>query len=126
LGERAVELYGWLIKRKISPVLGDTRLGRLTPSVVRGWHSGLAKATPTTAAKAYRLLSQIMKTVVSDEIITRNPCQVKGAGTERAAERPVVTVAEIAALAEAMPATLRAVVLLATWCQLRRAEFLGL
>ena len=45
---------------------------------------------------------------------------------ERPAERPVATVREVEALEAAMPEHLRLIVLLATWCQLRRAELLGL
>ena len=45
---------------------------------------------------------------------------------ERPAERPVATVQEVEALEAAMPEHLRLIVLLATWCQLRRAELLGL
>lgn len=45
---------------------------------------------------------------------------------ERPAERPVATVREVEALEVAMPEHLRLIVLLATWCQLRRAELLGL
>jgi integrase len=55
-----------------------------------------------------------------------NPCQVKGGGVENAAERPIASVAEVGALADAMSEHLRVVVLLASWCQLRRAELLGL
>lgn len=45
---------------------------------------------------------------------------------ERPVERPIATVAEIHALETAMPEHLRLIVNLATWCQLRRAELLGL
>jgi len=45
---------------------------------------------------------------------------------ERAAERSIATVAEIEALTAAMPERLRLIVLLATHCQLRRGELLGL
>lgn len=38
----------------------------------------------TTAAKAYRLVSSMMKAAVADEVIARNPCQIAGATTERA------------------------------------------
>lgn len=102
------------------------QLGKVNPSTVRGWHAALAKRGPSTAAKSYRLLSEILRTAVADEIVTRNPCQVKGAGNEKPAERPVVSVAQIAALTDAMPKSLRVVVLLAAWCQLRRAEIMGL
>lgn len=126
LAERTFELYRWLLDTKVLPALGDRQLGRLTPGVIRSWHAELAKRRPSSAAKSYRLLSTIMRTAVADEIVTRNPCQVKGASSERAAERPVITVAQIGALADAMPKKLRIVVLLASWCQLRRGEIMGL
>lgn len=126
LAERTVELYQWLLDRHVNPSLGSVTLAGLTPSRVRNWHGSLSKAHPTVAAKSYRLLSSMMRTAIACEIISRNPCQVEGAGMERAAERPVATVAEVAALADAMPAHFRLLVLLAAWCQLRRAELLGL
>ena len=67
-----------------------------------------------------------MRTAVTDGLVLQSPCKVNGAGVERSAERPVATVAEIEALATAMPEHLRLVVLLAAWCQLRRGEILGL
>src|SRR5581483_12465344 len=36
-----------------------------------------------TAARCYRLLRTIMNTAVTDELVVKNPCQVKGAGAER-------------------------------------------
>jgi integrase len=100
-------------------------MGR-SPSSVRAWHSRLAAQYPSTAAKAYRLLATIMKTAVTDDRIPRTPCRVEGAGVEDAAERPTATVAEVAVMADAMPARFRAIVLLATWCQLRKGELLAL
>jgi hypothetical protein len=126
LAVRTRELYGWLLDKHILPTFGDIALADLSPSVVRAWHAALAVDRPTTAAKAYRLLSSILRTALTDEVITRNPCQVKGAAVERAPERPVVSTAEVEALAEAMPEHLRVAVLLAAWCQLRRGELLGL
>jgi hypothetical protein len=43
-------------------------------------------ASPNTVAKAYRLLGRIMDTAVEAGLIVRNPCSVKGAATEGAAE----------------------------------------
>ena len=51
---------------------------------------------------------------------------MKGAAVEHAPERPIATIAEVGALADAMPDHLRVAVLLAAWCQLRRGELLGL
>jgi len=126
LAERTREMYRYLLDKHVFPTLGTTTLGSLSPSDVRKWHQGIADAHPTTAAKAYRLLSTIMKTAVSDEVVARNPCQVKGASVEKAPERPTASMAEVQALADAMPENMRVAVLLASWCQLRRGELLGL
>src|SRR5665213_2008493 len=107
LAVRTVELYRWLLRRHIEPTFGDVPLGSLTPAGVRLWHAGIARQHPTTAAKAYRLLSSIMRTALVDELIAKSPCQVRGAAVEKAPERPIATMAEAEQLAEAMPTRLR-------------------
>ncbi len=53
------------------------------------------------AAKAYRLLRAVLTTAVEDDkLLPRNPCRIRGAGSERAAERPVLTVQQVFDLAE--------------------------
>jgi len=88
------------------------------------WNNGSFMVV--AGAKAYRLMRRILATAVADELIARNPCLVRGAGQEKSPERPVASIAEVDALAAAMPEPLRMAVLLAAWCQLRRAELLGL
>ena len=126
LAVRTVELYRYLLDKYTLPSLGRTALASLSPSTVRGWNADLAARHASTAAKAYRLLSTIMRTAVADGLIVASPCRVTGAGSERADERPIATVAEVTALYEAMPERLRLIISLATWCQLRRGEILGL
>ena len=126
LATRTAELYRYDLDRHILPRFGSISMGAVTVSAVRSWHSQLAKETPSTAAKCYRILATIMKTAVTDGIIIQSPCRVPGASSEKSTERSVATIAEVAALAEAMPERLRIAVLLATYCQLRRAEVLGL
>jgi hypothetical protein len=43
-------------------------------------------------AKAYRLLRTMLGTAVEDRVLRSNPCQIRGASTERIAERPLLTV----------------------------------
>lgn len=126
LGERTAELYEWLLEKHILPTFGDVPLADISPSAVRVWNADLAAKHATTAAKAYRLFSSIMKVAVADERLPRNPCQVKGACSEKAPERPVITVAQVNALANAMTDHLRIAILFAVWDQLRPAEILGL
>lgn len=105
LAERTIELYRWLLDRHIEPTFADMSLEGIAPPDVRAWHADAARRHPTTVAKAYRLLSSIMRTAVADELIRRNPCQVRGAAVEKAPERPTATIAEVEALADAMPPT---------------------
>jgi integrase len=126
LAERTVELYAWLLARHVVPTFGAVPLPSIGTADVRRWHAGIARTRPTTAAKAYRLMSSIMRSAVMDGLIEKSPCQIRGASVERAPERPVATMAEVDAMTELMPADLRIAVILAAWCQLRRGEVRGL
>jgi hypothetical protein len=95
---------------------------------VRSWRKKLLDSgvSTVTTAKAYRLLKAILNTAVDDGIIRRNPCRIKGAGQEASAERPVLTIAEVYALADAINPRYRALVLLGTFASLRWAELAAL
>lgn len=111
----------------VYPTLGAVELGKISPSAVRAWHADLStKLGPATVAKCYRILRAILATAVADELITRNPCKIDGAGVEHAAERPTATVAQVWQLADAMPDRYRCLVVLAGFLGLRLGELLGL
>jgi integrase len=118
--------YQNLLDRHILPSLGDYPLSGLDLGRVRTWWSNLHSAAPTTAANAYRLLSTICTSAVDENKIHKSPCRIRGAGTERAAERPTITVAELNEATQQMPDWYKLAPQLATWCQLRRGEVLGL
>jgi integrase len=61
-----------------------------------------------------------------DEIIRRNPCRVKGAGQDKAHERPTATLEQVFAIAEHIQPRYRLLILLATFAQLRFGELLAL
>jgi len=126
LAERTIELYEWLLARHIVPTVGSAPIPSIGTAAVRRWHAGIARTHPTTAAKAYRLMSSIMRSAETDGDIDENPCQVRGAAVELAPERPIATMAEVDASEELMTSTLRIAVVLAAWCQLRRGEVRGL
>ncbi len=126
LAVRSREAYEYLFVKYIDPELGHHSLAALSPSLVRSWNAQLAATLPSTAAKSYRLLSTMMKTAVMDGLIGSNPCRVTGASSEHPDERPIASPDDVRALAAAMPTRLRIVIALATWCQLRRGEILGL
>lgn len=126
LAIRTRETYLFLLDHLILPDLGTIEVSRLSPTEIRVWHARHFALHASSAAKAYRLLSTIMRTAVDDGLISTSPCRVRGAGTERAAERPVATVDEILRLHAAMIPRLRIAIDLAVWCHLRRGEMLGL
>lgn len=66
-----------------------------------------------------------MQTAVEDELIRRNPCSIRGAGREDADERPVATVEQVFALAEAIGIRRRLMVLLGAWVASMRPEELA-
>jgi integrase len=79
------------------------------------------------AAKAYRLLRAVLMTAVKeDELIRINPCRIPGADQEKASERPVLTVAQVFALAEQVPDRYRALILVSTFGCLRWGEVAAL
>lgn len=79
------------------------------------------------AAKAYRLLRAVLMTAVrEDEILRSNPCRIPGADQEKPPERPVLTVAQVFALADLTPRRYAAMVLLATFGCLRWGELIAL
>jgi integrase len=118
--------YAWLRKSKILPTLGAEAIGTLKPSTVRAWYMAQRAQHAPTADDAYRYLRAVLNTAIADELIVRNPCQVKGAGQVQAAERPVATLAELRVAQGAIPERYRAGFALAAWCMLRRGEVLGL
>jgi integrase len=119
--------YEGLLRRNIAPILGALPLARITPDAVRSWYADVtAEASTDQAAKSYRLLRAILNTAVEDDRIARNPCRMRGAGTERADERPMVDTDLVLTLAEAIDDRLRAFVLLAGFAGLRTGELLGL
>ncbi len=124
---RTVERYAGLLEHHIIPHLGAIPIAKLTPSTIRTWHTELAATkSQDTAAKAYRVLRAMMNTAVADELIVRSPCKLDGAGREQAAERPIASVAEVDALADAVDERWRLLVLLAAWTGLRFGELAAL
>ncbi len=126
LRPRTRDDYESLLKVHLLPAFGPLALVSITTSKVRIWHSTLAKTAPARAAKGYRLLRTILGTATTDRHIITNPCQVKGAGVEHSKERSLPTIAEVDALAAAMPERLALLVILAMWASLRRGELLAL
>ncbi|WP_255954561.1 tyrosine-type recombinase/integrase [Streptomyces odontomachi] len=122
------DLYRYLLSNHILPTFGTADLDHITAPAVREWRTERLRRTgaKTTTAKAYRLLKAIMETAVDDDLIQRNPCRIKGAGKEKAAERRIATVAQVDALAHAVGMRWRLMVYLGAYGPLRPEELAGL
>ena len=121
--------YDYLLRRLLLPAFEETPLGRIDAMTVRSWLADLHEAgevTPTTIAKAYRLLRRILNVAVEAGYLPRNPAAIKGAGLERAAEMRHVSILQLHALAEAVPGRYRVLVLVAGYGGLRWGELVGL
>jgi len=134
LKTRTRELYAGLLRNHLLPTFGPLRLERLNEAAVRRWRKERLDAGPhadrpfgpVTVAKAYRLLHAILATAADDMVIRRNPCRIEGAGQEDSEERPVIPLPIVFEIAAKMPARYRALVLLATFAQMRLGELAGL
>ena len=113
-----------LVRKHITPALGPVPIADIPPARVRTWRAAPIDSgvSPTTTAKAYRLLRTVLATAVDDRLIRANPCGIRGA----AIERPTPTVDQVFAVTDGMPSRYRALVLLATFASLRCGELAAL
>ena len=129
LTARTRDLYESQLRLHIKPDLGSISLSALTSTTVREWHArlyGKPGVGPNTVAKVYRLLHGVMATATKDELVFRNPCNVENGHKEEYDERPVATVPQVFALADAVEPRRRALVLMAGFTGLRLGELLAL
>ncbi|TWP51238.1 site-specific integrase [Lentzea tibetensis] len=128
LEDRTRELYRGYLRNHVGPHLGEVMLSGLSAPRIRTWRKELldAKTGASTVAKSYRFLRTVLNTAVDDELIRKNPCRIKGAGQETAAERPHATLEEVFAIAASIQPRYRLLVLLAAFAQLRFGELVAL
>ena len=129
LRPRTIGLYRQLLRSHLRPRLGNVSLADLNTPMIRAWRSDLISegTSRLVVAKSYRLLRAILNTAVKeDELIRVNPCRIPGADTEESGERPVLSMAQIFALADEVPAPYRAMVLITAFACLRWGEVTAL
>ncbi len=125
LGRGTRALYRTQLKSHLAPAFGNLPLKDIKPAQVRQWF-GTTTASASTRAKAYRLLRAILNGAVEDELLLRNPCTIPGGGAEPRSERPMVSVKEVLAIADAAEPRFRVAFILAAFASLRNAEICGL
>ncbi|MEV7152067.1 tyrosine-type recombinase/integrase [Streptomyces sp. NPDC093084] len=127
LAARSRERNESVIRLHLLPTFGERPLSSITTARVRAWRTAcLTQTGEPTVVKAYQILRAILNTAVDDELIRRNPCRVKGADSYDVPERPVLTVAEVFAVADSTAPRYRLLVLLAAFTGLRFGELASL
>jgi integrase len=135
LKPRTAELYDGLLANHLYPTFGGLGMSNVDEAIIRRWRKERLEAGPkakrpfgpVTVAKAYRLLHAIFETAAEeDRIISRNPCHIDGAGKEDSDERQIVPLPVVFEIAKAVPVRYRALLLLATFADMRWGELVGL
>ncbi len=129
LRETTKHIYRTQLDVHILPTFGERAVGTVTTLDVQAWIADRHANTrmgPNSVAKAYKLLRAVMESAVDAGLISRNPCRVKGAGTERLPEMRCASVEEVTALAQAVEPRWQALILLAAYSGLRWGELAGL
>jgi integrase len=115
--------YTRILANHISPELGSISISNLRAARVRAWYATALVDKPTMRRHAYQLLHAICATAVDDELLTSNPCKIKGATAVKSRRDAVVpTVDELAIIADTIGPKLKAYVLISAWCGLRFGE----
>lgn len=115
--------YRRLLDSHLTPTFGRTRLDAITVADVESWYAGMGSGAPTSRARAYGLLRAIFRSAERSDIISKSPCRiVKGDKAKKSHSTQVPTMAEVDALADAMPGQYRVMVFLAAYCGVRFGE----
>lgn len=108
-------------------MFGSTPLADISViSVRRWWAQARGPDGQGRAPKTYRLPRTILNAAVEDGLILRNPCRIKGAGSDNTPERPTVTVEQVYTIADAISPRYRGLVILAALTGLRFGELRAL
>lgn len=127
LAARSRERHESVIRLHLLPTFCARPLSSITTAQVRAWRTAcLTRTGEPTVVKAYQILRAVLNTAVDDELIRRNPCRIKGADRYDVPERPVLTVAEVYAVADSIAPCYRLLVLLAAFTGLRFGELASL
>ena len=127
LRDGTIEHYDRQLRKRILPAFGQMHLDEITRAEVRTWWRAMTKDGERRCHHhSYGLLHTIMEIAIADELITEQPCRIKGAGTG-SEERSItpLTAAQIAKVANAFEAEHTGwgiAVMIAGWCALRSGE----
>lgn len=115
------------LRTHVYPVLGDRPMGAIRPSEVQALVRGMADVlAPSTLNVVYGRVTAVFAAAVRDRVIAASPCvNVKRPKATGRADK-VLSAAQVVAIADAVPAHYRALVLTGAGTGLRPGELFGL
>lgn len=124
-----------MLRRHAYPALGDLPVASILPSHVQAWVKRLETGdkaveqrplAASTVGVVHSIVSSVFKAAVRDRRIASNPCE--GTKLPKVEQRRVVppTTGQIAALTDAMPDELAALITMAAGTGMRQGELFGL
>lgn len=121
-------LYTDQFEKHIKPTIGQIAIATLTLDDVNRWHCKLLPGKPRVRSQTYGLLRAMCSSAVEADLLPKNPCAIKGAGsTNRTREPVLLTPDELTAVAVAIkPERFKAFVLISAWGAMRFGEVIEL
>jgi integrase len=118
------EIY---LRRHAYPTLGDRPIGSIRRSEIQAWvKDRSAVLAPGSVEVVYRWVATIFKAAVGDRLIASSPCVRINLPKDDRGEVTPLEVEAVEALAEAVPARYRALIVFAAGTGLRQGECFGL
>jgi integrase len=118
-----------MLRNRVKPHIGDTRLCKLTPADVRGMYRRLLSdgLTPSTVGNVHVILKQTIRDAVRDKHIRSNPLDDVKPPKQQRKEKDVLTAEDVRRLLETVRGgRFKGVFVLAATCGLRIGEILAL
>ena len=115
-----------MLRRHVYPTLGDRPLSSVLPSDVQALVKRLSgDLAPSTVGVVHRILAGVFKAAVRDRRLASSPCA--GTRLPKAPKQLIepMTLAQVRAIADAVPERYRALVMLAAGTGMRQGEALG-
>jgi integrase len=123
LRESTKALYRRTLKNNLKPFLSQS-LTAITKPQVSEWYAKLvATGRKTSASKAYKLLSSVLKRAADEGKITKNPCSIRGAhGAATGKVVDIPSADEVATIANSIEPKFKTFVLVAAYGGFRFGE----
>jgi integrase len=123
LRESTKSVYRRILRTNLKLFLASN-LDAIQKGDIQEWYASLVSTGKRTAAsKAYKLLSAVLKRAVDDELIAKNPCNIRGAhsaSTGKAVNIP--TAREVVAISNSIKPEFKSMVLIAAYGGFRFSE----